>query len=327
MKRAGWVTAWLLSAAAALGGESAQELRRLLEGARGAVIDGGEGFLFFRPELAALAAPKFWGLPPNAAAESDPLPAILDFAGQLRGAGIDLLLLPVPAKAAIYPERLPLGRPPELAGRFAPFFAELQRQGVEVLDLEPPLLAAKGRADGPLYCRHDSHWSGEGIAVAARALAARLGKLDWTRSLPRRSWEREELTVEIGGDLWRELPEPRPPRERLRLSAFGERRDGRFEPLAADRESPLLLLGDSHLLVFSAGGDLHARGAGLLERLAAELGFAADRVAVRGSGATPARVNLLRRGDSLRGKRLVVWCFSVREFAAGNGWKKVPVIR
>jgi len=42
---------------------------------------------------------------------------------------------------------------------------------------------------------------------------------------------------------------------------------------------------------------------------------------------TPARINLLRRGDNLAGKKLVIWCFTVREFTEGQGWKKVPVVR
>ena len=49
-------------------------------------------------------------------------------------------------------------------------------------------------------------------------------------------------------------------------------------------------------------------------------------MAVRGHGATSARVNLLRRGDRLRGKRLVIWCLSVIGYTEGQGWKLVPII-
>jgi alginate O-acetyltransferase complex protein AlgJ len=99
-------------------------------------------------------------------------------------------------------------------------------------------------------------------------------------------------------------------------------------PVAPSRESPLLLLGDSHTLVFHAGGDMHARGAGLADQLALELGFAVDLVGVRGSGATPARINLARRKDGLAGKRLVVWTFGARELSeAPQGWARVPVVR
>ena len=73
---------------------------------------------------------------------------------------------------------------------------------------------------------------------------------------------------------------------------------------------------------------MHARGAGLPDQLALELGFAVDLVGVRGSGATPARINLARRKDGLAGKKLVVWTFGARELSeAAQGWAKVPVVR
>ena len=73
---------------------------------------------------------------------------------------------------------------------------------------------------------------------------------------------------------------------------------------------------------------MHARGAGLPDQLALELGFPVDLVGVRGSGATPARINLARRKGGLAGKKLVVWVFGARELSeAAQGWAKVPVVR
>jgi alginate O-acetyltransferase complex protein AlgJ len=52
-------------------------------------------------------------------------------------------------------------------------------------------------------------------------------------------------------------------------------------------------------------------------------------MAVRGSGATPARFNLLRRARRSPGfwdqKRLVIWVFSVREFTEADGWRVMPI--
>ena len=69
-------------------------------------------------------------------------------------------------------------------------------------------------------------------------------------------------------------------------------------------------------------------GAGLADQARARnWAFAVDVVGVRGSGATPARINLLRRKDNMAGKKLVIWCFSAREFTeATGGWRLVPVI-
>jgi alginate O-acetyltransferase complex protein AlgJ len=86
-------------------------------------------------------------------------------------------------------------------------------------------------------------------------------------------------------------------------------------------------MGDSHTLIFH-DPLLFARGAGLPDHLALRLGLAVDLVGVRGSGATSTRIELLRRKDNLEGKKLVIWCFSFREFTESTtGWRKVPVVR
>ncbi|MCX6974769.1 MAG: hypothetical protein NTZ94_10835 [Verrucomicrobia bacterium] len=100
-----------------------------------------------------------------------------------------------------------------------------------------------------------------------------------------------------------------------------------FEPLPNSKSSPIILLGDSHNLVFHSGGDMHSVGAGLADQLSHQLGFPLDVVAVMGSGATSARRNLARRKDNLAGRRLVIWCFTSREFTQGQGWTKVPLIK
>ena len=129
------------------------------------------------------------------------------------------------------------------------------------------------------------------------------------------------------GDLTRDLDE-RQPEERLRLREI-RRASPAGELSEPDPNSPLVLLGDSHNLVFHAGGDMHAVGAGLPDQLALELGVPVDLVAVRGSASTAARVNLFRRAQRdaayWEGKRLVIWCFAAREFTEGDGWPIIPI--
>jgi len=308
-----------------------------VEETEGAVVMGREGWLYFKPELRHLAAGRYWGEAAREASQADdpkardPLPAILDFKAQLDRAGIELLFVPVPAKAAVYPQYLPgvdSGVRPSRERRVdavdREFLELLESEGIEVLDLAP--LFFEARNDGSTYCQQDTHWSPRGVEIAARAIAERIAGRDWIESIPKLDLETRQETVEITGDLWRELSEPRPEKERLEVTVVDRETAQGLMPVEPDRDSPLLLLGDSHALVFHAGGDLHARGAGLADHLAHELGFAVDLVAVRGSGATPARVNLLRRRDQLAGKKLVVWCLSIRETTEGQGWKKVPII-
>ena len=94
-----------------------------------------------------------------------------------------------------------------------------------------------------------------------------------------------------------------------------------------DPNSPLLIIGDSHTLVFH---DFLAEKSGLPDQLAYETGFAPDLIGTRGSGATSVRVSLYRRAkkdpEYLAKKKIIVWCFAAREFTESDqGWDKVPV--
>ena len=89
------------------------------------------------------------------------------------------------------------------------------------------------------------------------------------------------------------------------------------EPWYSDRNAEILFLGDSHTLVFHAGGDMYSEDAGLAaDQLAYELGFTADLLGVRESGSTSSMVNLFRKSqydlDYFSNKNVVIWCISVR---------------
>ena len=133
----------------------------------------------------------------------------------------------------------------------------------------------------------------------------------------------------IIGDLRGELSDEVLPREELQIRKVGAQSESGLRPIPTDEASPVILLGDSHTLVFHRGGDMHASQAGLADQLAFELGFPVDLLGVRGSGATPARINLLRRAQKnpeyWKNKKIVIWCFSVREFTQSDGWRRVPI--
>ena len=162
---------------------------------------------------------------------------------------------------------------------------------------------------------------------AAQAIAEAIGDRPWLAEVEKRDYQAEMRIVEITGDLWKALGEEKLPKEQLQLTFVRERTADGTCPVAPWRESPIVLLGDSHNLVFHSGGDMHSLGAGLPDHLAHRIGFPVDLVAVRGSGATPSRLSLFRRRDNMKGKQLVIWCFSIREFTEGQGWRKIPVIR
>ena len=304
-------------------------------------VAGRDGWLFLDRELRHLAAGPFWGESAAAAhpkakpGAADPLAAIVDFHEQLARAGIELILMPVPPKAVIYPEQLDerfAGDGPRLDVRLIEFYELLAKTGVHVFDLTPVFLQHKSDDElAPLYCRQDSHWSGGGCVLAASEIAQHIANAPWRSDLAR---QKEYVTrtenVPVTGDLAKAL-NSKAPSESIPLRFVSAAGDATSRPVADDPHSPIVLLGDSHNLVFHAGGeDMHAAGAGLADQLAFELGIPIDVVAVRGSGATPARVNLLRnarRQGYIENKKLVIWCFAAREFTEADGWPKVPVIK
>lgn len=309
-------------------------------------VPGKNGWLFFAPELRHVGVGQWWGaaaakvsqssLPENA----DPLPSILDFKAQLDRAGIELLLVPVPPKSLMYPDmasnKISFGQSGPL--RFDPFHQEfyelLRSKGVNVLDLTPEFMRYRADTD-PIYCKQDTHWSGRGCVLAARSIAAVVRDRAWLASVPKLKLAHQWKRIRIEGDLWQGVVGKAPPKETVPLRFITHAQSTLSAskaptPIAPDHNSPVVLLGDSHALVFHEGDDMHARGAGLPDQLALELGFPVDLIAVRGSGATPARLNLMRRARAdvkyLAGKKLVIWCFSAREWTESLGWQKVPIV-
>ena len=223
-------------------------------------------------------------------------------------------------------------RPLKLVSRFAietlkfsqhrQFYRLLRQKGVQVLDLTEVFLDHRSKYQ--VYCRQDTHWSSHACLLAAKEIGRTIGNPDWRkRAVNQTPYRLSTVQVEIVGDLGVSLS-PASDKEVLTITVVSQDNGTTIKPW---RKSPVLLLGDSHNLVFHAGGDMYVQGAGLADHLAHQLGFPVDLVAVRGSGATPARLSLFRRRDNLAGKRLVIWCFTVREFTEGPGWRKIPVIR
>jgi alginate O-acetyltransferase complex protein AlgJ len=281
-------------------------------------VPGIDGWLFFSPELQHLRATVRLT---NQIENPQALEAVVDFNHQLQKAGVRLLVVPVPTKAAIYPDKLATGLPPPATLPFpadSDFCAQLKSNGVTVLDLSDTF--RQNREKGVLlYCKTDSHWSPEGIRIATSEIMKNLPDFAGTQGTLSVSITNSPQSLTFRGDL----APTNGSTETVTLNSVSS--DG--HPVAVSRSSPVLLLGDSHNLVFHSGGDMHAEGAGLPDQLAQSLGFPVDLVAVMGSGATAARWSLARRRDNLAGKKVVIWCFTARDLTEGGRWDKVPVIR
>ncbi len=324
--------------------ESQQKLRGELtrkvqssEKKNAAACAEADGWLFFAAEFRLLSLGRFWGDEAPKVSRShkpelaDPVPAMVDFQKQLKARGIDLLVVPVPPKAAIYPEKILPGfnvRSDDAAPLLHRFYQELRAAGIDVLDLTPLFIQNRDDERGGVFCKTDSHWSGLGCTLAAQAIAENVrGKL--TAALGRNEYVSEWKESQINGDLVSLLPpdSQKPAPEKIAVRSVIEKGTG--TAVQPDANSPLLLLGDSHTLVFH---DFLAERAGLVDQLAQELGFAPDLIGTRGSGATPVRISLYRHNlkdpGYLAKKKVVVWCFAAREFTdASEGWARAPIAK
>ena len=309
---------------------------------------GRDEWLFFAPELRHLGVGTFWG---GAAAKvslapkpewADPLPAILDFKAQLDRLGIELIFLPVPPKATIYPDKLSEkvavgkdGMPPRLDTHLQAFYKLLRAGGVDVLDLTDEFRRQRRRLAGKrkLYCQSDTHWSPTACSAAARAVRRHINARPWfTKIAPRKGpFSLSGRTIAIHGDLWRMLGREASAKETLNARRVWYTGDKDRKPVPDDRSSPILLLGDSHCLVFHGGKEMHAAGSGLADCLSWEANRPIDVLGVRGSGATASRISLYRRERRnkgyLAGKKLIIWCLSAREFTEADGWRRVPLVK
>ena len=295
------------------------------------VVKGVEGWLFVPAELRFLSAGQFWGNEAlkisrsNKSEEADPIPAILDFRDQLKQRGIELLLAPVPPKAAIYPEKivpeLPLNRN-DSAPYLKRFCDELRGKGVEIVDLTELFVRRRDGERGPVFCKTDTHWSGSGCVIAAQAMAEKIRISSQPHHDYVTNWKQIEFTGDLTSLLADDAAKSTP--EKTFVRVINDKSSGGL--VQPDKESPLLVLGDSYTLVYH---DFLAQGAGLIDQLAAELGFAPDLIGTRGSGASVVRASLYRRSvkdaQYLAKKKMIIWCFAAREFTEAEGWTRLPI--
>lgn len=312
--------------------EVTSDLAKQYEGK--SVVEGADGWLFLRDELVHVSSGRFWGEDAPRVSRTkkkeyaDPLPAIVAYNKALADEGITLYLIPVPPKALVYPDKLVEGVTPGGVEKerqmYDDFYTELSSKGVKVINLLPKLV--ENSAEENVYCKTDTHFSPQGIALFASEAAKVLKQEPWYVSIEKQEFVIKDQKLSIIGDLSQMLGKNES--EDIDL-AIVTRKNG--EAVVSDDKSPVILLGDSHTLVFSAGGDLHAKIGGLFDHLSADLGFPVDLLGVRGSGITPARVKLFQRSkknpDYLKGKKALIWCFTAREFTGKGGWREIPVTK
>jgi alginate O-acetyltransferase complex protein AlgJ len=288
---------------------------------------GKDGWLFHRPSFDLLtkkpekSSDTFSG--PHAS-----INAIAALSTALNERGIKLVIMPTWPKTSTQPEQLGAIRShnslPVKPAWFASWSKEIEKTGAHLHDPADSIREAKATQNSIAYLRTDSHWNPVTMMNCARNLADDLVAKNWITPGTRKSLTvARKITNE--GDLARMLRLPAGwqnlTKEETTISEVRTQSKERWLP---NRQSPLLLLGDSYSNIFSLKSMGWGEDAGFSEHLGANLGFPIDCILRNGDGAQATRAELsaeLARGkDRLAGKKLVIWQFSATELTAGN-WK------
>lgn len=301
----------------------AQVVRKHLEATPAALkgLVGDDGYLFYRNALELVVGGDLEAQPVG----KNPLPVIVEWKQRLAQLGVDFVFVPVPAKVEVYPDKLDKALA-SYAGQIVDpwerkLVASLAAQGVEVLDLHAPLLAARAQdatAHEPLYQRQDTHWSARGLELAAEQIARRVQRYPWFAQLAarKRTYHTRDASFSRFGDLHSRLSEAQKRHYRPEtLPAHQVLRED-DEPYENDPESPIVVLGDSFTGVYELTDAEHA---GVSAHLARAIGHPVDLVMSYGGGPN-VRHKLMRRGEqALQKKQLVIWIMADRDLY--NHWE------
>ncbi len=304
---------------------------------------GREGWLFYRRDIdyvmgrgyldpQVLAHRAAGGNELQAPPQPDPIRGILHFRDQLARRQIALLIVPVPVKPSLHPERFsrrydgadqPVHNPSH-----ADFLRRLEAAGVQVLDPTIPLMAGRHPSSAPLFLATDTHWTPAAMEAAAAAIAEKVRDIAPLPALRPPAFAVFDDTVTNSGDIAVLLklpphhPSCRPESVALRQVRSGS---GLWRP---DPQADVLLLGDSFANIYSLAAMGWGESAGLAEHLSLALNRPLDAIRRNDAGSWATRDRLARelaRGnDRLAGKRIVIWEFAARELAAGD-WKLIPL--
>jgi acetyltransferase AlgX (SGNH hydrolase-like protein) len=292
-------------------------------------VVGRDGWLFYAPDVRYLVEPS----PPanRDAKNEEPLSAIIAFRDQLSRKGIHLLVLPVPVKPSIYPDKLTrriASGGQAFSSHTLELISKLKAAGVEVSNLFETFRRLRERnslpESEPYYLVRDTHWSGKAVTIAAEEVAEQIRRLGWVDSgsteyalKPVMVKRRSDVAQMVRAPGIEETYSP----EDVLCYQVVQKNDGK--PYQDDPHSPVLVLGDSFLRIYQKDAPTTA---GFISHLAMKLRRPLASIVNDGGASTLVRQELARRPGLLQDKRLVIWEFVERDIRFGTeGWKEVAL--
>ncbi len=285
---------------------------------------GKEGWLFYRADIDAVI-----GINDNSdhSKYNDALKTLLDLKQQLEVQNITLIVVPIPVKPTIHPERFSRRYKEVKTPIHNPFYTELIEtlisQGVIVYD--PSSLLYEAKKENPQYLRTDTHWKPEAMERVAKDLALFINERIEFVNDPNTTYTKAIVEIENIGDIAKmlKLPELQNilPSERITSHIIKDYTGELWQP---NRKAEILFLGDSFSNIYSLSGMGWGESAGFVEHLSAQLSRSIDKIVNNAGGALATRQALIKQPERINGKRVLIYQFAARELYSGD-WKILSV--
>lgn len=325
----------------------------ILRDAGDKTVLGKNGWMFYKPDVDYLYRPSVLDSRSvsvdfnDRAVVDNPIAVICEFRNQLEHFGIDLVVVIVPGKPAIYPDLINSKIKIDSGGCSAhslEIMKALEEKGVKTVDLYHPFASERlsDRLNGEsLYLRTDTHWKPGCARTAAETVADKIKMFPWfTDQHFSTEYMVDSVVVSRSGDIASMTKLSENPFEMMRINfpkedvtcgqVFSVIRDeqGRItsRKLYKDdfRKARILILGDSFSRIYQTDAPF---GAGWIAQLAFELKEPLCSIVNDGGASTIVRRILAGKLSLLKGKKLVVWEFVERDLRYGaDGWKSVELM-
>ena len=232
---------------------------------------------------------------------------------------VQLVVVLIPARLDTDPSHLPgVNLPPEVQSAnpgLVRFLLELNRSGVDALDLGPAFSKALGaKAEDELYFGYDRHWTPRAVSIAADVVREHIRDVIGLEQ----GQEKENSDFVVKRERADYLIPPAMP---VLLPIAEKPLPLRFDrvlkldgtpALEQDRESPVLVLGDSFTCYY------RDEACDFASQLQAGLARKLDTIAMRAAASRTVWKNVRRRKDDLAGKQVVVWLFETSLITANT---------
>ncbi len=299
--------------------------------APGSTVTGRDGWLFSGSELSALA---------NAGGTGTAIGVMADYAAQVRGLGCDVIVVPVPPKALVYPDKvvrkakIPVKRKtvPRLDSSWAAALKALETRGMTTVDLLPVFLAHRGDKEGAPYTQTGNTWSPRGVQLAAEAVAAAVKRSRAAKVAGSvQGISAESGSISYTGSLAAGA-NPAVKAETLPLRNIGRISGDKVRSVSFSTSGGgVLLMGDSSILAWRESGNPAGSSgsfSSLADQVAAELQAIPDVLSVPGDGRNAPRLRIMRERTSgrgtLSGTKAIVWVIPMTDLASA-AWQQVPL--